>query len=101
MDFVTVRDLRAESGKVWDRVEAGEEIVLTRNGKPFAVVVPTAPAELEATLRAVRMRKFGQVVDRLRQQAAENGLRGMTVGEIDAEVAAVRKARRGRSTRRR
>ena len=101
MDFVTVRDLRAESGKVWDRVEAGEEIVLTRNGKPFAVVVPTAPAELEGTLRAVRMRKFGQVVDRLRQQAAENGLRGMTVGEIDAEVAAVRKARRDRSTRRR
>lgn len=97
MDFVTVRELRAESGKVWDRVAAGEEIVLTRNGKPFAVVVPTEPSALEETLRVLRLRRFGESVDALSKQARENGLETMTDDEIDAEIAAVRKARRERT----
>lgn len=101
MDFVTVRELRAESGKVWDRVAAGEEIVLTRNGKPFALVVPTAPADLEATLRAVRLRKLRQVVDALRRQARDNGADKLTDVQINAEIAAVRKARRERAASRR
>jgi len=54
MDFVTVRELRAESAKVWAKIEAGEEVVITRNGKPFALLLNTNPEELESTLRAVR-----------------------------------------------
>ena len=30
MDFVTVPELRAASAKVWERVAAGEELVITR-----------------------------------------------------------------------
>lgn len=98
MDFVTVRELRAESGKVWDRVVAGEEIVLTRNGKPFAVVVPTAPSDLEETMRLLRTRRFGKAVDELRRQAHEAGTDQLTDAEIDAEIAVVRKIRRERTT---
>ena len=38
MDYVTVRELREKSGEIWQRVEAGEEFVITRNGKPFALL---------------------------------------------------------------
>jgi prevent-host-death family protein len=50
MDFVTVRELRAESAKVWAKIEAGEEVVITRNGKPFALLLNTKPEELESTV---------------------------------------------------
>lgn len=40
MDFVTVRRSRDESGKVWDKIAAGKEIALTRNGRPFAIIFP-------------------------------------------------------------
>jgi len=46
MDFVSARELRAESAKVWAKVEAGEDVVITRNGKPFAVLVNTSPEGL-------------------------------------------------------
>ena len=93
MDYVTVRELRAESGKVWERVEAGEEIVVTRNGKPFALLLHTKPNEVEATLRAHRAARFGAVLDRIQTRAEEKGQDKITTKEIDAEIAAARKDR--------
>jgi antitoxin (DNA-binding transcriptional repressor) of toxin-antitoxin stability system len=54
MDFVTVRELRSASAKLWERLESGEDLVVTRNGKPFALLVHTAPAEIEEKLSALR-----------------------------------------------
>jgi prevent-host-death family protein len=42
MDQVSVRDLRNHGGDVLDRVEAGERLTVTRNGKPVAELVPLA-----------------------------------------------------------
>lgn len=97
MDFVTVRELRAESGKVWEKIEAGEEIVVTRNGKPFALLVHTEPAQLEGTLRAIRAARFGAAVEAIQRHAREQGLDKMTMEEIDAEIAAARRERRERA----
>ena len=93
MDYVTVRELRAESGRVWDRVEAGEEIVITRNGKPFALLLHTAPAEVESALRAYRAARLGTVLDRIQAHAVAQGLDKISDEAIEAEIAAVRGAR--------
>lgn len=97
MDFVTVRELRAESAKVWEKVEAGEEVVITRNGKPFALLLNARPDELENMLRAVRAERFGATVRKMQAHAQRAGLSGMTMDEIDAEIAAMRKERRERN----
>lgn len=94
MDYVTVRELREKSGEIWQRVEAGEEFVVTRNGKPFALLVHTEPAEVEAALRAHRAARFGAVLDRLQAQARTTGADRLTDGDIQAEIDAVRAARR-------
>lgn len=53
MDTVTIRDLRNHGGEVVDRVEAGERLTVTRDGRPVAELRPvrapglTAPALLE------------------------------------------------------
>lgn len=95
MDYVTVRELRAESAKVWDRVEAGEEIVITRNGKPFALLLHTAPAEVESALRAYRAARLGTVLDRIQAHAVAQGLDEISDEAIAAEISAVRVARSG------
>jgi antitoxin (DNA-binding transcriptional repressor) of toxin-antitoxin stability system len=96
MDFVTTKELRAESGKVWAKLEAGEEIVITRNGKPFALLVHTEPAQLESNLRDWRQARFDRLLMEQHQRAIELGLDKMTMEEIDAEIAAARKERRER-----
>lgn len=97
MDFVTVRELRAESAKVWEKIEAGEEVVVTRNGKPFALLLNASPDELEDMLRAVRAERFGAAVRRMRAVAERQGLSNMSMEEIDAEIALARKERRERN----
>lgn len=97
MDFVTARELRAESAKVWEKLEAGEEVVVTRNGKPFALLVHTEPQELESTLRAIRAERFASTVRKMHKQARAQGLDKMTMDEIDAEIAAARRERRERN----
>ena len=94
MDYVTVRELRAESGKVWERIAAGEEIVVTRNGKPFALLLHTEPNEVEEALRVHRAARFGAVLDRIHAYVKERGLDRITEKEIEAEIAASRKERR-------
>ena len=96
MDFVTVRELRTDSARVWDKIAAGEEFVITRNGTPFAIMVPTKPSEVEDKLRAIRAASFGAAVRELQRQAAEAGTDRMTLEEINAEIAAARKERRAR-----
>jgi len=97
MDFVTVRELRAESAKVWAKIEAGEEVVITRNGKPFALLLNTNPEELESTLRAVRGQRFEATLRKMQAHAEQQSLSNMTMEEIDAEIALARQEKRARN----
>lgn len=97
MDFVTTKELRAESGKVWAKLEAGEDIVIMRNGKPFALMVHTEPSRLEEDLRAIRAERFADNVRKLQQRSVEQGLDQMTMEEIGTEIALARKERRARN----
>jgi len=48
MSEATVRDLRNHGRQVLDRVEAGESVTITRDGKPVAQLEPLARARLSA-----------------------------------------------------
>lgn len=99
MDYVTVRELREKSGAIWQRVEAGEEFVVTRNGKPFALLVHTEPAAVEDRLRALRLQTFNDAWQALSRQAQDNGLAELTEEEIQAEIDAVRQEQRDAARR--
>lgn len=43
MERVTIRDLRNKGGDVIDRVERGETLVVTRDGRPVAELRPLRP----------------------------------------------------------
>lgn len=95
MDYVTVRELRDKSGEVWQRVESGEEFVVTRNGLPCALLLHAEPAEVEDLLRAHRAARLGAVVKRLQQQARERSVGPLTEEDIQAEIDALRRERAG------
>ena len=97
MEFVTVRELRAESAKVWDKIAAGEELVITRNGKPFAIMAPTQPSEVEDKLRALRSASFDRLLAEQHKRSVALGLDKMTLDEINAEIALARKEMRERN----
>ncbi len=91
MDFVTVREFRTEPAKVWDKLEIEKELVITKNGKPFALLTSTRPNRVEDDLRCIRRARAMVAVESMRADAKANGLNQMTMVEVNAEITATRK----------
>jgi prevent-host-death family protein len=68
MSDVTIRDLRNHGGEVVDRAARGEQITITRGGKPVAELRPTAPTALTAEALLARWRSL-PAVDPVRLRA--------------------------------
>lgn len=94
MDYVTVRELREKSGEIWERVEAGEELVITRKGKPFALLVHAEPAAVEDRLRALRLSRMAGLVRAIQCDAQASGASRLNDEGIQVEIDAARRGRR-------
>ena len=93
MRFVTVRELRSKTASLREDLDQDREIVLTANGRPFAVVSRIEPDSLEEELQAIRRARAKVAVERLRAQAQAKGLNRLTMEDIDAMVAETRRRR--------
>lgn len=89
MNFYTVRDLRTTPKEIWENLSLDGEVVITNNGKPTAILLDITDGSLEETLKAVRQAKAMIAFNAMRTRAAKKGY--MSDGEIQAEIAAVRK----------
>lgn len=95
MKFVTVRDFRIRPGNVWRNLERSEEVVITSKGKPIAILTGVSDVSFEETLKALRRAKAELAVSRMRGASIKKGLSKLTTKEIEAEIIAVRKSRKG------
>jgi prevent-host-death family protein len=68
METVTIRDLRNHGGDVVDRVEAGERVTVTRDGRPVAELRPVRSRGVSSAILLERWRRLPTVeVDALRR----------------------------------
>lgn len=95
MKFVSTRELRNRPGSVRDLAQT-DDVVLTANGKPVAILLGIKEEDLEETARAIRQAKAQRALSRLRKQAAQQGSDQMPASAIDVEIRAVRFKRRAR-----
>ncbi|HLI42856.1 MAG TPA: type II toxin-antitoxin system prevent-host-death family antitoxin [Acidimicrobiales bacterium] len=51
---MTIRDLRNHGGEVIDRVERGERLTVTRDGRPVAELRPLRPLPAKAAMLVER-----------------------------------------------
>jgi len=96
MKFVSVRDLRSKPADVWKGLPAAGEMVLTSNGRPIAILSAVSEETLEETLAALRRAKAVVAVSEMQSRSTELGTDAIGPEEIDAEIKAVRRARRER-----
>lgn len=61
MDTVTIRDLRNHGGEVVSRVEAGEHVTVTRDGRPVAELRPLRSRGVSAAALLERWRRLPAV----------------------------------------
>jgi prevent-host-death family protein len=92
MKFLTTRVLRNRPSYVREATRE-EDLVLTSNGKPFAILVGVEESTFEETARAIKRAKAQVAVSRMQRQAAKKGLNRMSLAAVNKEIRAVRSKR--------
>ncbi|NQT75108.1 MAG: type II toxin-antitoxin system Phd/YefM family antitoxin [Candidatus Omnitrophica bacterium] len=94
MRFVTVRDLRNKPAQIRRSLLEEKDIVLTSNGKPFAIVTLTSERVLEKSLAMMRRIRAENAAASMQKRSMETGTDKLSLDEINAEVSAVRERRK-------
>ncbi len=90
MEFYSARELRTNMKSIWKELSEDNDVVITNNGKPCALMVGIPEGRFEETVRALRQAKAIAAMDRMRRKAEKDGF--MSDQEIDEAVKEARKA---------
>ena len=97
MKFLSVRDLRGNSARVWRELPDEKEMVVTSNGRPVAVLTAVDEGNVEQSLAAWRQVRATQAIADIQQRSAQKGTDGMSMRDIDTKIRRARQARRNRA----
>lgn len=91
MKFITVRDIRTSPAQIWKQLPIEQEMVITNNGKPIALLTPLSDKTLESTLKAFRKAKAINAVRIMQETSIKNGNSQLSSDEIEKEIKESRK----------
>ncbi len=94
MKKIAARVLAASPGRVWADLEKEGALVITQDGVPRSIMVPTSDATLLGDVQEIVFARARKAVREIRKHAAETGAATLTSAEIDREIAASRLVRR-------
>ncbi len=99
MKTIASRTLASNPGKVWQDLEREGAIVVTKDGVPRSIMVPTSDATLLEDVQEIVFARARKAVRAIRARAASTSTDGMTRQQIDREIKAARRARRNKGRR--
>lgn len=91
MKFITVRDIRTVPAQIWKQLPEEQEMVITNNGKPIALLTPLSDVNLEDTLKAVRTARAINAVKQMQEISMQNGNISLSDEDIQKEIKESRK----------
>ena len=99
MKTIASRTLAASPGQVWAALEREGALVVTKDGVPRSIMVPTSDATLVEDIQEIVFARARKAVREIRTRAAETGAADLTQADIEREIKAARQARRQRVRR--
>ena len=94
MKFITVREFRSQASEIRKELRRERDIVLTANGRPFAILSSVGPDNVEEQLLALRRARARVALDRIRAKAQTDGANKLSLKDIAALVSEVRDEKR-------
>jgi len=89
MGYLTVKDLK-QTRSLWKQLSEERELVITRDGKPCAILVGVNAESCDDSLAEIRRGLFSSAVSRIRRKA---GGQSISPAEVEALIAESRKER--------
>lgn len=98
MRFFGTRVLRNNPGEFWAALDEGDTVVLTADGKPRGIILPTSEADFEKVIDVLRRVRYQMALEQAWAAARESGADRISDSEIEKEIAAVRRTRARRAS---
>jgi antitoxin (DNA-binding transcriptional repressor) of toxin-antitoxin stability system len=89
MNYLAVKDLK-KTRELWSNLEIEKELIITRDGKPSAILVSITPEIVEESLIEIRKALFSISLSRTRKKGS---LKPITDKEIESITSESRKSR--------
>ena len=89
MSYLAVKDLK-NTRSLREKLEKERELILTKDGQPFGLLIGITADDVEESLKEVRKAMFSKAVARARKKAAVSQVND---AEIDEVIAKSRKSR--------
>ncbi|MSU22715.1 MAG: hypothetical protein EXS32_02715 [Opitutus sp.] len=92
--WIASREFSARPGRTLAAVSRAGRVLVTVDGKPKAIMIPTSEATLAGDLAMLDRVALAKAVEAIRTDSVMQGTDALTMTEIDREVAAARAVRR-------
>lgn len=92
--WLASREFSANPGRALAAVSRSGRVLVTANGKPRAIMIPTSEETYSSDLEMLDRVALTRAVEAIRTDSVVNSTDAITMKQIDAEVASVRAARR-------
>ena len=89
--MIASRELSSKPGMVLSKVATEGAMVVTRDGRPMAILTPTSAESLVEDLQEIAFSQARRAVRNMRAAADKVGVSLMSFEEIETEIQAVRK----------
>ena len=89
MSYIAVKDLK-QGGALWSKLAEERELVITRDGRPCAIMVGVDEENTEEALAAIRKAMFATAISRVRRRTRS---RRPAPGLVENAVRSSRKRR--------
>ena len=94
MKFLTVRDLRNKSSQIWRDLKDEQEMVITNNGRPVAILSSISDENFEASISSIRRARAIEAMTALQKDSVRQKTNEISLEEIDKEIRSVRQSRK-------
>jgi hypothetical protein len=99
MKTIASRTLAASPGKVWKDLDKEGAVVITKDGVPRSIMVPTSDATLLEDVQELVFARARKAVRAIRTRASRTGSDALTRSDIEREIKTARRARKQRARR--
>ena len=91
MKFLTVRDLRSKSSQIWKDLPNEQEMIITNNGRPVAILSSINDENVELSLNTIRRARAMEAVSSLQRESINQGTNKLSIDDINQEIKNTRK----------
>ena len=94
MKLIASREMAAKPAALWKALKKEGAVVVTKNGQPEGVFIATSGETWLEDVQEVIFARARRAAQQMRKDAAKSGVAVMSEADINAEIGAVREARR-------